>query len=273
MITDIELAYHAEGWAEEDFVSALRAISGAGFRGVEVVPEIVRSFHDRVLVFREMLADIDLHLSAVEAVMESLNEENIEEAGLALLRYASFAEQMGAPVLIVRPPYREKRTVESDEHKVFFGFISEIGKEILKRGVKLAVRPDVNTIIEKRTEMTALMKATPKKSVFLCPDTSHLMTVKVSVETVLKQYKKRIGYVRMLDGRPRAVLKNEWRRRSPTWRPLGKGKVNVKQIIRTLDKIGFEGWVCASHPPPVKSADKACERAMDSLEKALDTLS
>ena len=44
MITNIELAYHTESWGLDDYVTGLRHISDAGFTGVEVLPEVVRSF-------------------------------------------------------------------------------------------------------------------------------------------------------------------------------------------------------------------------------------
>ena len=272
MITNIELAYHTESWGLDDYVTGLRHISDAGFTGVEVLPEVVRSFSDRVLVFREMLEEVGLRLSAVEAVMESLNEDNIEEAGLALLRYADFAEQAGASILVVRPPYRAKRVIEPEEYKFFFGFISEVGKGLAKKGIRLCVRPDINTVIEKRTELEHLMSSTPKSSVWLCPDTGYLLLVKISPVTLLKNYAKRIGYFRLLDGRVKKPLKSTWRRRHPAWRAVGKGAVKIGQVIKALDKSDYEGWVCATHPAPAPSPAKACRDAANSLEKALDAL-
>ena len=272
MITDIELAYHAESWGSDEYVAGLHVIGQAGFAGVEVQPDVARSFQDRVLVLQEMLHEVNLRLSAVEAVIETLNEESIEEAGLALLRYADFARQTGADVLVVRPPYRTKRVVEPDEYKLFFGFIAEIGKDLAKKGVKLCVRPELNTMIEKRTEIDALLQATPKKSVLLCPDTAHLLVVNISPVTLVQANPKRIGYLRIRDGRLRKRLQATWRRRHPSWRAVGWGAVKVKPIIKALDKIGYEGWVSASHPPPTDNPDRECFRAADALEKALDSL-
>jgi len=273
MISDMELAYHAEGWGPEGFVSALTETSRAGFAGIEMPSEVMKSFEDRLPVLQEMLEDAKLRLSGVEAVIESLNEQNRDEAAQALIRYAALAHAAGMGVLIVRPPPRLTRDVEAAEMKYLAQFLAEVGKECNAKDVRLAVRPDLDTIIERRSEVDALMGATPKAAVSLCVDTAHMLVVKVASLPYLKDHADRLAYVRIRDGRPKKIIPSQgWHKREPVWRPVGKGKLNLKQIIRALDKIDFEGWLCASQPPPVADPARACSDAFDALDDVLGSL-
>ena len=105
-------ACHAARWGEDGVVTAMTDASAAGFAGIELGPNVVPMFEDRVLVFREMMQETGLALAAIEARLGVLNEETFDAEVERLASYARFLGANDGGALVIRPPPRGTTALE-----------------------------------------------------------------------------------------------------------------------------------------------------------------
>lgn len=230
-------ACHAARWGDEEIVAAVTDISVAGFAGIEMRPNVVPMFEDRVQVFREMMQETGLALAAVEARFGSLGEETLDAEVERLASYARFLAANDAKALVVRPPPRRTTVLE-----YMIRATELLGKQAAESGVRICLHPERGSVVETRGELESTLGGTSSKHVGLCLETGHLMAIGANPAAFYKKYKSRVWHAHFRDAlRPT-------KRRPPRPVSFGKGKVKFAALFRTMEEKGYEGWVTFELP-------------------------
>ncbi len=252
-------ACHAARWGDAEVVAAMTDISAAGFSGIELHPNIVPLFEDRVQVFREIMQETGLALAAIEARFGALGEATIDAEVERLASCSRFLAANDGGALVVRPPPRRKGSIE---HMIQATEL--LGRQAADTGVRVCLHPEHGSAVETRGELESVLDRTSAKHVGLCLETGHLIAIRANPAAFYKKYRSRVWHAHFRD------VKKPTKKRSPRPAAFGKGTVRFTTLFRTMEEKGYEGWVSFELPelrnsPPAEQARAALEFAEQEL--------
>ena len=260
---EVELAAHASAWPAEEFVRSLSEISEAGFRAMEARAGVVPEYEDRVQVFQEMLAQSDVTLAAVETGLRPITLEILEEEVERCANVARFLRANGAELLVLHPPLRRPEGDDSEDLKLAFEAVDQVGRRTLDLDVRTCVHPDCGTVAESRREVNRLLENTDPEFVRLCADVGFLAWSGISSASFFKSFASRIDYVQFRDVRKPRPRKGRRQKLRPA--TFGRGAVRLQTVARQVEAMGYSGWVTIEvpgpHADPVSVASDAREVA------------
>ncbi|WP_366657829.1 myo-inosose-2 dehydratase [Fodinicurvata sp. EGI_FJ10296] len=127
--------------------------------------------------------------------------------------------------------------------------LTELASRMAEAGVAMAYHHHMGTVIESARDIDLLMASTGE-SVGLLLDTGHLTFAGEDPIAVTKRHGARINHVHVKDIRP-AILDRVRRERlsfldavlAGVFTVPGDGCIDFATFARTLDAIGYEGWI------------------------------
>ncbi|MBN1807576.1 MAG: sugar phosphate isomerase/epimerase [Planctomycetes bacterium] len=235
---ETQLAYHTDGWPPEDLVYSMHEISQMGFDGIEVTWSVAESYADRIDVFMEMLHDEGLELAAIDSPLWLLTPDSKEDEKERFMAMGRFAAAVGAQVIVLMAPRKwPDMAISGEEWKTVVDFANELGSELNELGIRLAFHPEIDTWIDTRTEIEDFLKHTAKESVGLCLDTAQMTHNRINPANFYLRFAPRVYHLHLKDySRNRQSYPKRLK-------PLGKGSVDFKALVKALDKKDYSGWV------------------------------
>ncbi|MER6942425.1 TIM barrel protein [Nonomuraea sp. NPDC000554] len=235
----------------------VRALAGAGYEGIDMGPIGYLGIGD------ELAKRLDGLLLAGGWVDLRYSDPDAFQSGLATLDAALdvFAAAPAAPAhLAPRPtlacsgtPARFARPggnapgLEPSEWAGYAARVQQAVDRCRERGFEPAFHHHLGTYVETPEDVERLLELT---DVQLCLDTGHLLLAGGDPVTALRDWSGRVGHVHIKDG-DRQILAQaladgvdlrELMGRGG-FAPLGEGELDLPGVVRTLDELGYQGWV------------------------------
>ncbi len=128
--------------------------------------------------------------------------------------------------------------------------IKEVAKIAKKYGVRPVIHPHAGGYIEFEDEIEFIMDTLKKEDVGLCLDTGHLFYSKMDPSRWLKKYSNRLEYLHFKD-----IDKDLYKGVLESYTgffegcekgvmcPIGMGCIDYEGIRKTLEEIGYRGWI------------------------------
>ncbi|MGK5551837.1 TIM barrel protein [Actinomadura kijaniata] len=147
------------------------------------------------------------------------------------------------------------------------------------RGRLATLHPHVGTVVERRAEVERVLDGS---AIPLCLDTGHLMVGGTDPVALARSAAGRIGHVHLKDvdaALAQRVLTGDLGYTEAVaggmYRPLGRGDVDIAEIVSTLEAAGYGGWyvmeqdtVLAAEPPPGAGPRDDVRRSLAFLAEA-----
>ncbi|MGN9838736.1 TIM barrel protein [Nonomuraea sp. H19] len=125
--------------------------------------------------------------------------------------------------------------------------VQEAADRCRERGFEPAFHHHLGTYVETSEDVERLLELT---DVQLCLDTGHLLLAGGDPVAALRAWADRVGHVHIKDGDTKIlsqVLADGADLRELMGRggfaPLGEGELDLPAVVRTLDEIGYAGWI------------------------------
>ncbi|MGI5269756.1 TIM barrel protein [Nonomuraea sp. CA-218870] len=152
----------------------------------------------------------------------------------------------GAPARFARPGGNAPG-LEPGEWPGYAARVQEAVRRCRDAGFEPAFHHHLGTYVETPQDVERLLELT---DVRLCLDTGHLLLAGGDPVTALRDWSDRIGHVHVKDGDRTIMAKaladgadlRELMGRGG-FAPLGEGELDLSGVVRTLDEIGYTGWV------------------------------
>jgi inosose dehydratase len=126
--------------------------------------------------------------------------------------------------------------------------LQDIEALVASHGITLAVHPHWDTLVETAADVERLLDSAPR--VAWCLDTGHLALGGVDAAQFAAGHAERVAHVHLKDVDPTVAhrlrageLTLVGAVQAGLFRPLGQGDVRVEDVIRRLDRQGYEGWL------------------------------
>jgi len=129
--------------------------------------------------------------------------------------------------------------------------INQIARAVRdETGLRTVFHHHCATFVETPQEIDALVQATDPTLVGLCLDTGHATYGGGSPVDLFERYRDRIWHVHFKDCEPAVAERarqEEWDYQTAllhgVFCELGKGSVDFRTLLRTLERSGYDGWI------------------------------
>lgn len=263
VLSTVDAAFDALAF-KGDLTKGVMMAKNIGYDAVEIAIRDPRVID--VVQLKNLLTELQMPVAAVgtgQAYLAeglSITDENASVRHRAIERLKShidFASFFGAKVIVglVRGK-RGKRPLE-ETLKLFVESMSELADYAKERSVELVVEPlnryetdFLNTLKETRHVFEILKR----DNVGILADTFHMNIEEVSIEESLRECANWIRHIHVAD--------------SNRWAP-GAGHLNFEPILKTLQEIGYGGFVSVECLPLPGGSEAAAQLAFKTLQRFL----
>jgi inosose dehydratase len=221
-----DLYYRSNG----SIAQAVRDIAAAGYEGIEMFDGNVADYAERPDDLRRLLADAGLELVSVYCGANFIYADMLADELYRVARAADLAATFGAQHLVVGGGARRAVGTREEDYDRLGSALDEVVGIAESRGLTATYHPHLTTMAESPYELDEVMR---RSRIGLCPDTAHVAAGGGDPAELIRRYADRIHYVHLKDFRPDPV----------TFLPLGRGVLNMPDIIAALGEAGYDGWL------------------------------
>jgi inosose dehydratase len=237
---DIKFGYASITWQGKD-LDAIREVAELGFPGIQLRSNILKDYGDRPAALKELLAQHKLTMVALSSGGARIDPA-LEKQDLELhTKHARFVKDVGGLYLQLTDS-RPKRDLTRDDYKRLGWMLTEIGKRSADLGVPLGYHNHMNAIGERPDEVKWILDAADPRFVKLELDIAHYQMGGGDPVKAIHQYKDRLLFLHIKDLETPIPGATGDLSRSYRFVELGRGKVNVKGVLKALEDVKFEGW-------------------------------
>lgn len=252
--------------AETPLDVCLAEAKQAGYQGVELGNKFPRKSYE----LRPILAKHSLDL--VSGWYSSrLLERSVEAEKEAVAAHLTLLADMKCPVMVYAEvtncvhgsrdtPVSKRPKIAEDQWAEFGRRMTEMGRYLERRGMKLAYHHHMGTVVETEAEIDRLMQVTGPE-VGLLLDTGHLTYAGGDPVAAAKRHAQRIVHVHCKDVRADVLKAAKAADKSflnsvldGVFTVPGDGCVEYRQVLKPIAEAGYGGWlVVEAEQDPAKA--------------------
>ncbi len=258
----------------------LEDIQALGFDGVELGGKFPRDYK----VLNPMLASFDLSLVG-GWYSGALLTRNASDEIVAIQPHLELLKAMGSEVFVFAEisnavhgrrdcTLRDAPRLAPDDWPRFGEQLTGVAEYIRDQGLRFAYHHHMGTVVERAEDLRAFI-ANTGDAVGLTLDTGHAALGGIDCVSVIEQYPERIAHVHCKDVRWRVftdTLKSGGSFLDGVLAGMftvpGDGGLNFPDIIRALDRVGYQGWIIieAEQDPAIADPRKYAKIGLQTLQ-------
>jgi inosose dehydratase len=240
--SEIRFGYAAIAWKGNDG-QAIREISEAGYRGIQLRANALKQFGKHPTALRNLLQQHRLEMVALSSG-NVIVEPGTEAAQIALhVHHAQFVRNVGGSYLQLIDSARPKdRKPVADDYKTLGALLSEIGKRASDIGVPVGYHNHMGSLGESPDNVERIMNEVDPHYVKLLLDIAHYQQGGGDPAKAIRQYRDRILFLHVKDVESTAPGANADPGGSYRFVELGRGRVDLAAVFDALKEIQFRGW-------------------------------
>jgi inosose dehydratase len=183
----------------------------------------------------------------VPVVLHDEGRDPIEQVGGAIDGLVA----TGAPVVVLaaatgRDGYDDRPALDEAGWSTLVAGLDRLDRYAADRGLRATLHPHVGTMVATRDEVARVLD---RCGIALCLDTGHLLIGGTDPVRLAREHSDRVAHVHLKD------VDAAWARKVGSgevdyadavarglYRPLGRGDVDIAQIVAVLERSGYGGW-------------------------------
>jgi inosose dehydratase len=238
----------------------LRELRSVGLRAIELgAPGF---FPDDPIETRDLLADQGVRLVGgfVPLVLHdaSVAGATTQRAHDVSRLLATAGAQLFVSAAVVDDGWSPRRPLGADEWAHLFAMLERLDSITAEHGLQHVLHPHSGTLVETADDVQRVLHGS---SVRWCLDTGHLTIGGVDPLEFARAHGDRVGHVHLKDveasvvGRLRAgELTLLEAVEAALFPPLGRGDVPVDEVVRHLERSGYQGWYVLEQDTSIQGA-------------------
>jgi sugar phosphate isomerase/epimerase len=284
----MRLAFSSNAYLRCSFAEAARRISALGYEGIEVMADVPHAWPAFLLeeqkeTIRRAVRENGLQIANVNAfMMNAVNDHRqrywhpswiepdrdyrqvrIDHTKRAL----DLAKEIGANCITTEPGGPLAPNQSWDEAlKIYLDSFVPVARHAQEIGIDLLVEPEPGLLIENSEQFETFMEFIDISAVGLNFDVGHFYCVHDEPVQALKRLATHIRHVHLEDIAATRVHHHLI---------PGDGAIDIPRVLKTLDHIGYNGWVTIELYPYVDDPDQAAhtarERVLGYLQQSSNT--
>lgn len=174
--------------------------------------------------------------------------------------YAACGGKLLVSTVVLDLAWSRPRELTDAEWRRLFDGLGRLDELAAEHGLTHVFHPHVGTLVETAEQVQRVLE---KSDVRFCLDTGHLSIGGADPLALANEMPQRIAHVHLKDVNEEVAVRlraNELTLvqavQAGLFRPLGEGNVPVADVVRSLERTGYEGWlvleqdVALGAPPP-----------------------
>jgi inosose dehydratase len=270
------VGYSTISWPDNQLDQALEGISSVGFKGVQLMGEVVENFAgDNALRLKERLTKLHLVATALSChnVPLAPGKSDVNVANFRL--DIEFMKTLGGLYFQVTDGGRWNVNYTDDQVKTLGASMNELGKMAKDAGLVLGYHPHVGMLGETREGVRRVLDATQPEYVKLIVDVAHLALGGSDPAEVIRTYRERLLFFHLKDVRKdtdELMHKDHaaGERMRLRFCEIGTGVLDFQPIIQAIRDVKFKGWMVVEldrYTPPPGGPTEAARTNKAALEK------
>jgi inosose dehydratase len=213
---------------------AIKDLGGLGYQGFETFDNVLQRFDSQGAGLAPLLEEAKLPLiSGYCGVNLKISDPEKRKAEVEkLVRVGNVIKKLGGSVAVIGPDGRGQNYVFNDHKADIIATLNDVCQALADIGIIGALHQHTGTSVEKRDEVYAVLEGVNTKYVRFGPDVGQLAKGGADPVEIVKHFSDLIAHVHLKDwdGGPYWV----------EYCPLGKGKVNLPEILDLLEKSAIK---------------------------------
>lgn len=274
-------AFSSNAFKKTDILDAARQIASAGYAGIEIMADVPHAYPpsfgaDQRRRLRDLLRELQLQVSNVNAFTlfaagDTYHPTWLEDEAAArqarvdhTIRATELAADLGSRTVSIQPggPTIGLSLTPDQASRRFADALDLALPTARKHGVTIAIEPEPGLLLQSVDEFAAFKDRFygSEPLIAMNCDLGHLYCVGDDPVTVVQRFGRYIAHVHLEDIGANHVHQHL---------SLGKGSMNIPEILTALDQSSYAGWVTVELYPYVTSAGDVARDAMAYLHKPL----
>jgi inosose dehydratase len=240
--SEIRFGYAAITWGGDDR-QAIKEISEAGFRGIQLRANILKEFGDQPKALSDLLRQQRLQFVALSGGGPRGNVFNEAEEVAIQVKQATFLRDAGGLYLQMTDSARPKDgKPASEDFKKLGRLLTEVGKRIHDVGIALGYHNHMGSLGEAPDEVDRVMDAADPRYVKLELDVAHYAQGGGDPAKAIRKYRDRLLFLHIKDVESLAASDGGQPSKAYRFVELGRGRVDLPAIFAALKEVRFRGW-------------------------------
>jgi inosose dehydratase len=243
------VGYATISWPDREFMQALAAISGLGFKGVQILGWVRQAYSGKKqAALRERLEALKLKPVVFSCWDVELNPNKPQDESRQLRGDAEYLHQLAGLYLQVTDGGNPHKQYSDDTLAALGARMNTLGKVAEEYGLALGYHPHFGTIGETREGLGRMLAATDPRYVKLIADVGHLTLGGADPAEVIRTYQERLIVTHFKDVRKDVAAlarqsRDLVRKRKYHFCEVGQGDVNFPAIVQAFRDVHYRGWV------------------------------
>lgn len=234
-----------------DDEDAIQIITSKGFKNIEIFDGNLSNYENDPKRFTDILKKYDASLLGVYIGANYIYEDALDDELYRIEKVTALAAKLGAKHIVLGGGAVRSSGILDSDYMLLAKGLDKAYEIVKKYGLIASYHPHLGCIVENPDQIHKLFKLT---DIPFCPDIAHLVAGGGNALELIKEYHSRIKYVHLkdlLDGK---------------FVPLGKGTINLKEIIDYLKEINYSGDWLVEIDGYSGDPCEACETSFDFLK-------
>jgi inosose dehydratase len=227
-------------WGGDD-EKAIDEIAALGFRGIQLRSNVIPRYGDKPEDLRRRLEEKKLALlcfSSGNVNSDPSQRDSLLETHLA---HARFAKALGGSFMQVTSDRPKGRPASTEDFAGLGRLLTDIGQRTLDLGVRLVYHNHMGGLGESPEEVAKVLDASDRHYVSLLLDIAHYAQGGGDPAAAVSRHADRLAFLHLKDVRAAPAVEGRPARDAYQFVEMGRGRVDVPQVIAALKKLSFRG--------------------------------
>jgi len=275
----MKLAFSTNAFKKYSLEEAMRMIAEIGYEGIELLCDSphaypptfhekeIKSFKDQIAKFKLQISNLNAFTlySITDVYHPSWIEDDKELRELRIIHTINcikLAKKIGAKNLSTEPggPINERIANVKYLEKLFMEGLNRISPIAEEENVKILIEPEPGLLLENSNQFLDFIKNLNTNHIRLNFDIGHFFCVGEDPAEIIYKLCEYIEHFHLAD-----IASN----RTHNHLIPGEGSINFRAVLKTIETIGFKGFVTVELYPYQDNPKEAAKRAYEYLNEIL----
>lgn len=247
----MRFAFSSNAFRRYSLTETMKILTATGYEGIEIMADVPHAFplhlsEKDVAEIRSALHDTGLQVANINAFMHHAEGDTYHPSWIEkdkslrakrvdyTLRCIDLAKKLGAFHISTEPGGPLQNMTREQGLELFLEGLRQVEQRAKDQGIRVLIEPEPNLLIENSTQFLDLFKVLDKEAFGLNFDVGHFYCVNedpVELIAKLKEYTYHYHLEDIASTREHYHLK------------LGEGAIDLPAVLKTIDEIGYDGFV------------------------------
>ena len=247
----MRFAFSSNAFRRYSLIETIKILTATGYEGIEIMADVPHAFplhlsENDVSEIRSALRDTGLQVPNINAFMHHAEGDTYHPSWIEkdpalrakrvdyTLRCIDLAQKLGVPNISTEPGGPLQDMTREQGLELFLEGLKQVEQRAKDKGIRVLIEPEPDLLIENSGQFLDLIKILDKDVFGLNFDVGHFYCVNEDPVELIKKLKDYTYHFHLEDI---ASTREHYHLK------LGEGAIDLPAVLKTIDEIGYDGFV------------------------------